>query len=99
MSANNVFIVGQVARISVITKEGAVNADPTVIVLKIKRGTDAVVTYTSASEYPVVKDGVGLYHIDLPLDTTGSYKYRWEGTGLTKGAGEGSFIVKESALS
>lgn len=97
MSANNVFLKGQVARLSLTTKENTELKDPSSLLLKIKVNS-IITTYTDSTNPSIVKDAVGLYHLDLDLETVGTHYFRWEGSGLTNGAGEGVFLVKESSL-
>ena len=46
----------------------------------------------------LVKDGTGVYHVDITTATAGQWTYRWEGTGTVQQADEGSFVVEASAV-
>ena len=83
------FIVGDVARLSVsILDVAGVPSDPTSLSLVVQ-SPGGTTTYTDA----IVKDSVGNYHFDLPLDYAGSYGYRWQSVGTNRGAIEGGVFV------
>ena len=72
------FIVGDVARLALsIADVAGVPGDPSSLLLVIKSPGGGITTYTSE----IVKDSVGKYHFDLPLDLAGSYGYRWQSSG------------------
>ena len=84
------FIVGDVARLSLsIADVAGVPGDPSSLLLVIKSPGGGITTYTSE----IVKDSVGNYHFDLPLDSDGSWGYRWKTVGTNQGAVEGSLFV------
>ena len=83
------FIVGDVARLSVsILDVAGVPSDPSSLSLVVQ-SPGGTTTYTDA----IVKDSVGNYHFDLPLDYAGSYGYRWQSVGTNRGAIEGGVFV------
>lgn len=83
------FMIGDVARLSVeISNVDGALADPTTISIYIKSPSAAGVTFTN-----VTKDAVGKYHFDLPLDSAGSYGYRWQSSGENQGISEGGLYV------
>ena len=84
------FIVGDVARLSVsILDVAGVPSDPTSLSLVIQAPDGTSTTHTS----DIVKDSVGKYHFDLPLDLAGSYGYRWQSSGENQGVSEGGLYV------
>ncbi len=83
------FIVGDVARLSVaIADIAGTPSDPSSLSLVVQ-SPGGTTTYTDA----IVKDSVGNYHFDLPLDYAGSYGYRWQSVGTNRGAIEGGVFV------
>lgn len=70
--------------------------DPTTIVLKYINPAGTVTTLT----YPtgIVKDATGRYHYDLTLNASGTWAYRWEGTGAVVAAGEKKLVVRSTAF-
>lgn len=66
--------------------------DPGAITLQLQKPDLTVTTYTIASSPPIVRDGQGLFHIDLPGTlTAGPYQYAWVTTGTAAGVREGRF--------
>lgn len=68
--------------------------DPTVVIAKYATPANAVTSLT----YPttIVKDAVGLYHLDITVNRAGDWRYRWQGDDA---AVEGRFRVKPSIFS
>lgn len=80
--------LGDVVRLEAAFSDADGNpADPTEVVLRVKGST--VVTYTPTRVL------IGLYRYDFQPDEPGMYRYRFEGTGAVRAAGEGSFFVRE----
>ena len=70
--------------------------DPTTVTVKIKDPSGNSSTYVYGTDLEVVKDSTGTYHIDMDIDETGIWHYRWEGAGVIKTAEESSFTVRTS---
>lgn len=70
-----------------------VATDPTVVTLRYRRrgAAETTVIYTSGSI--ITKTAVGQYTALIDPDSTGQWRYRWEGTAPAKGASEGAFTV------
>lgn len=63
-------------------------ADPPLgLTVTWKDGSGAENTYTYGVDLEVVKDGVGFYHMDLLLSTTGSWWSIWKGIDYVTGQG------------
>ncbi len=93
---HNIYDVGDEARVSVdFTDIAGSAADPTTVTLKVKKPSGAMVIYTYADD-EVTKSSTGNYYKDIPLDESGIWLYRWEGTGAVTAAGEGKFEVAPS---
>lgn len=73
-----------------------VATDPTTITVQIKKPDGTVLTYVYGVDAEVVRDGVGLYHVDINLDQVGTWYYRFAGTGACVAAAETEFYVLES---
>jgi hypothetical protein len=70
-------------------------ADPTTVSLMVKKPNMPAVTYNYAlSPAIVTKDSVGRYHVDLDLHLSGTWKYKWIGTGTIIAAEEGRIFVR-----
>lgn len=74
--------VGDIARLTLTVADDSGNlSDPSTVALTIQSPTGTM-------QASPVRDGVGLYHYDLPLDVPGSYLYRWETSGGVAGVVE-----------
>jgi hypothetical protein len=69
-----------------------VPTDPTTVVCSVKAPNGTVTTPAP------VKDTTGVYHVDVDVTLSGTYHYRWEGTGAAQGAEEGRFYVRPSGV-
>lgn len=85
---------GEVPRITETVKNlaGAL-VDPSAILVRVRAPGAAEVTYTTSSTPAIVKDGTGLYHVDVPASSSGTWRYRWETTN-PDGADEGFYFVR-----
>lgn len=85
--------------------------DPTTVTFKIRgplnsdsylvtNDTATTTTYVYGTDSQLVKDGTGRYHVDfvVPTGKSGTYAYRFEGTGSNPGADEETFVVKRSGI-
>lgn len=88
---------GQPVRISTTVKDvtGAlVNAGTLTLTVKLAQADGTLLT-TGTYASPV-NDGIGLYHVDVPvtdLTTIGHYQYAWTSTGTGAGVAPGEFDV------
>lgn len=97
------YTLGALVRIScTFTDQNGVPTDPASVSAAIKTPTGTVTNYA----YPatIVRDGVGLYHVDVSttgasVAEAGTWVYRWASTGAGQAAAEGSFAVLVSAFS
>lgn len=73
-----------------------VATDPTTIVLEYKKpdGTTTSKTYPDT----IVKDGTGVYHIDITMDQAGEWRAKWTGTGSLIAASETNWTINPSAF-
>jgi len=73
-------------------------ADPTVVIFKSEDPNNNVVTYQFGSGTEVIKDGVGMYHVNVDANLVGEWTYRFEATGTGKAADEDKFRVLPSSF-
>lgn len=93
------WLIGQAARISVDVKDfGGTLADPGALRLKVKPPTSELQTFVYGTDAALVKDAVGKYHVDLTLNASGAWAYRWECDAPNAGAIEGALQVRKSAV-
>jgi hypothetical protein len=69
------------------------DTDPTTVELKVKRPSGTVDTYTSGFGTPATGKRTKSYS---NTSDSGTYWYRWTGTGAAPGVEEGSFRVEPS---
>lgn len=97
MSAINAFfLVGNVVRIDAeILGDNGQPADPGSLALHTRLGAGAVTVRTYGSAPELVRDGVGRYHADIPLEDSGVLYYRWETDAPNAGAAEGKLSIAQ----
>lgn len=78
--------------------DGGNPVDPDVVLCKIRDPARVKTTFQYGVDSDVVRDGVGLYHVDLVLNLSGTWYYRWQSTGNLVTAEETSFIVRLSVF-
>lgn len=91
-----VYDIGENARLAAIFQnDSATNADPTGVTCTVFRSPlGPTVTYVYGIDTALVKDGVGVYHVDFPITDAGAYWYRFEGTGMVVAQEEECFKVR-----
>lgn len=88
------YFAGQILRLTVEFRDNdEVLADPTAVIFssRIDQGTIGTLTYGVDPE--LVKDSVGIYYTDLALTVSGTYAYRYTGTGVIENSIEDAFLV------
>lgn len=92
MPAPNTYDVGDLVRLSAVFRNSAGAAtDPTAPTLTYKKPSGTLVTVVSPT---LIKDSTGNYHYDVTLDESGSWWYRFSGTGAVTQAGEKEIVVR-----
>lgn len=89
------FDVDDVAVLSVIFAVTAtgVETDPSTVALVVTTPSLTTTTYTYAGGQ-VTKTATGRYAYQLAITESGTYEYRWVGTGAAAGAEQGSVTVR-----
>lgn len=90
---SSVYDKGDLVRISVTFSVASVSTDPTTVTLKVKDPAGTVTAYTYALA-EVARDAAGQYHKDITITETGTWRYRWEGTGAVVTAGEAYLMAR-----
>ncbi len=73
------------------------NQDPDTVMFAFRGPSDTDATeYTHPADAELVKDGIGIYHVDLDLHTVGTWHYRFYSTGTGQAAEESRVIVQQS---
>ena len=90
-----VYDIGDVSRIAAaFTDISAVAADPSAHSLVYEDPSGNVTTLVYGVDAEVVKASTGNYYVDLALDESGDFHYRWVSTGTGAGAQQGQLMVK-----
>ena len=91
------YILGNVVRCSVsFRNEAGILADPTAVIFKLRLPSGTITTYTFGVGVVIVKDGVGLYRVDVDAGFCGIWEYRFYSTGSGQAAEEGKFQIVSS---
>jgi len=90
------YYVGDKPRLTVTFTSGGVPVDPDALTVKVRNPANEVTTYVYGVDAEVVRDSIGVYHVDVSVDRSGTWRHRWEGTGSNQAAGESSFEVEDS---
>jgi hypothetical protein len=90
----NTYDVGDRVRVVGTFKDIAgMTADPTAVTIKIRKPSGTVVQLTGAE---IDQEDVGVFYADVNLDQSGTWWYRFEGTGQVQAAEEHALNVRAS---
>lgn len=68
--------------------------DPGVVTFKIKDPAEDETTFVFGVDSELVKDSVGNYHVDVPVNLDGYWRYKFQSTGVGQAAEERQFQIK-----
>ncbi|MGH6718759.1 MAG: hypothetical protein ACREER_05525 [Alphaproteobacteria bacterium] len=90
---------GQLVRLTgtFTTLAGAAH-DPTTVKVRWKAPDGAATIKQYGVDGEVVRDSLGVFHVDVNANAQGTWPYRWEATGVGQAAKEGEFFVRASAF-
>jgi len=88
----NQYVEGTETQLSATFTVGGILTDPTTVTCKVKDPTGNITTYTNQISHP----STGTYSINIFLNISGTWYYRWEGTGAATVAAENQLRVKTS---
>jgi hypothetical protein len=92
----NAYDIGDLVRAEGHFTVAGVSTDPTTCVVKYQDPSGTVSTKTYGSDVEVVKDSTGRYHINISPNASGTWYFRFIGTGAAQAGGEQAFIVRAS---
>ena len=93
-----VYDIGDTAKMTCLFTVAGVLTDPTAVTCTVRFPTNVRTTYTYLTDANLTKVATGSFRCDIDLSQVGSYVYRWVGTGAAKGAEEGTFSVRDTAV-
>ena len=67
--------------------------DPSAVVVTITDPSGVADALTYGVDAEVVKDEVGIYHVDVDADEAGTWNYKFQSTGTGQGVDIGTFRV------
>lgn len=70
--------------------------DPTTVFFRIKLGGGVETSYEYPPAGEIVRLALGVYRVIHTIDESGTYYYRWVGTGAVVTAGESQFVAAHS---
>jgi hypothetical protein len=73
-------------------------ADPTTVTFKFETPAGAETTYVYLTDAQLVRDSLGLFHVNLTASAHGIWKWRWQSTGDPTAAIEGEFRVNRTVF-
>jgi hypothetical protein len=89
--------IGDLPRITAtFTNDAGALVDPDTLVCKVKKPDGTVTSYVFGTAVELVRDSLGVYHIDIALTQAKNWFYRFEATGTRTVANEGTIIVQDS---
>ena len=97
MASINTHDVGDLVRCSgAFTTSAGAATDPAAVFFKYKDPSGNIATLQYTVDAELVKDSTGNYHVDVDADESGTWYYRFYGTGSGQSAGEAKFKVQAS---
>ena len=90
----NYYKKGQKVRVRCTFTVDGVPTDPTTITCKIMDPSRNVTPYVYGTDGELVRDGTGVYHVDVVTDETQEWNFRFEGTGICTAVEESTFGVQ-----
>lgn len=89
-------LAGNLVRLSSpVTDINGTLVDPTTISVSVRDPNNTIATYTTATNPPVVRAGVGDYYIDLTPTTVGHYLVVWQTTGNGQAVATDEFDIAD----
>lgn len=93
----NLYDVGDEVRVTGTFTDADGNVqDPTALTFKFTDPSGNTVTYTYGTDAELVKSGTGVYYVDIDIDESGTWWFRFAATGAGRAADEAYFLVEES---
>lgn len=92
----NDYYLGTTIRLSgAFSDPASAPVDPSSVTVKVLAPDGSVTTFVYGVDSALIKDDVGLYHLDYLADQAGEYCHRWEGTGAATVVTQAQFNVVE----
>lgn len=92
----NSYPLGNLIRVSASFAIAGVATDPTAVTCKVRTPAGTITTYTYGTDAALVRDDIGIYHVDVTASSAGIWDYRFAGTGACVAATEAEFFIEPS---
>src|SRR5262245_59455198 len=73
-------------------------ADPGTVSLRYIKPDGTLVTLEYPTDTDLVRDSLGVYHVDVTVDMAGDWAYNWTSTGAVTSSESAKFTVEGSAF-
>jgi hypothetical protein len=90
---NDDFIVGQKPRFPAEFRQGSTLVDPTTVKFIFQRPDSDPIVLVYSINPEVIRTAAGRYQVDLLLDVSGTWHWRWESAGIVDAAKQDKFYV------
>lgn len=90
--------IGDTVRCTATFTTASTAVDPTTVIARVNTPLGVTTSYVYGTDAALLKDGIGVYHIDIYPANAGKYTYRFEGGGVAGSAVEATFNVRVSAF-
>ena len=95
----NFYDLGDLVRVTgTFTRASGAVMDPAVVKCQVKTPAGVKTSYTYGVDAAMVRDSVGVYHLDVSITASGHWWYRWYSTGAGQAAAETEFRVSRSVV-
>lgn len=95
----NVYDVGDLVKITGdFTDEDDEDINPTTVTFEFTDPLGNTTTYAYGIDDELVRDSEGHHHVNIDVDESGTWYYRWSSTGTGQAAEEGSFVVRPTRI-
>lgn len=96
----NIYDVGDEIRCTgTFTDADGTAQDPTAVMFAYKDPSGTTTTLTYGTDAALIKSDTGVYYVDLDIDESGIWRYRFYSTGDGQAAGEDYFHAREQEVS
>jgi hypothetical protein len=100
MAKGDDFNVGDLVRITGTFSDSAgTNVDPTTITVYYKDPSSNITELVYGVDSDVVQSDTGIYYVDISIDESGNWYYRWKGTGSNQAADSDWFYINPLTIS
>lgn len=97
-TAVNVYDIGDLVILKATFLVDETPTDPTTVTFRLLRPDKTKVVYVYETDDELTSAETGIYEVQVPITKSGTWTYRFEGTGDAIAAEEASFNVRKSKI-